>query len=86
MYLYIYIYIYNLHFFEQKIYSHQVLTYLKVPGIPVRKSLQNKQIVEEQLNMWIFGVICASLLSGRHLFINKNDKNTRYANIKIMII
>ena len=38
-------YIYNLHFFEQKIYSHQVLIYLNVPGIPVRKPLQNRQIV-----------------------------------------
>ena len=28
-------YIYNLHFFEQKIYSHQVLLYLKVPRIPM---------------------------------------------------
>ena len=30
---------YNLHFFEQKTYSHQVLIYLNVPGIPVRKPL-----------------------------------------------
>ena len=45
------IYIYNLHFFEQKIYSHQVLIYLNVPGIPVRKPLQNRQIVEEQLDV-----------------------------------
>ena len=39
-----YIYIYNLHFFEQNIYSHQVLIHLNVPGIPVRKPLQNEQI------------------------------------------
>ena len=38
-------YIYNLQFFEQRIYSHQVLIYLKV-----RKLLQNRQIVEEQLD------------------------------------
>ena len=44
-------YIYNLHFFEQKTYSHQVLIYLNVPGIPVRKPLQNRQIVKEQLDV-----------------------------------
>ena len=44
-------YIYNLHFFKQKTYSHQVLIYLNVPGIPVRKPLQNRQIVEEQLDV-----------------------------------
>ena len=48
--IYRYIDIYNLHFFEQKIYIHQVLIYLIVAGIPVRKPLQNKQIVEEQLD------------------------------------
>ena len=37
-------YIYNLHLFEQKIYSHQVLIYRNVPGIPVRKPLQNRQL------------------------------------------
>ena len=37
--------IYNLHFFEQKTYIHQVLIYLNVPGISVRKPLQNRQIV-----------------------------------------
>ena len=37
-------YIYNLHFFEQNIYSHQVLIYLNLPRTPVRKPLQNKQI------------------------------------------
>ena len=78
--------IYDLDFFEQKIYSHQVLIYLNVPGIPVRKPLQNRQIVEEQLDVWILGVICASLLTGRHLLMNKKDKNSRYTNIKIMII
>ena len=40
--------IYNLHFLKQKAYSYQVLIYLNVPGIPLRKPLQNKQIVEEQ--------------------------------------
>ena len=39
-----FLYIYNLHLFEQKTYSHQVLTYLNVPGIPVRKPLKNRQI------------------------------------------
>ena len=28
--------------FMQKVYSHQVLTYLNVPGIPVKKPLQNR--------------------------------------------
>ena len=37
-------YIYNLHFFKQRIYGHQVLIYLNVPRIPVRKPLQNRQI------------------------------------------
>ena len=36
---------------KQKIYSRQVLTYLNVPGIPVRKRLQNRQITEEQLDV-----------------------------------
>ena len=78
--------VYNLHFFKQNVYSHQVLIYLNVAGIPVRKPLENSQIVEEQLDVWILGVICASLLTGRHLLINKKDKNSRYTNIKIMII
>ena len=34
-------YIYNLHVFKQKVYSRQVLIYLDVPGIPVKKPLQN---------------------------------------------
>ena len=79
-------YIYNLHFFKQKVYSHQVLIYLNVPGIPVRKPLQNRQIVEKQLDVWILGVMCASFLTGRHLSMNKKDKNGQYTNIKIMII
>ena len=33
--------IYNLHFFKQKIYSHQALIYLDVPGIPAKEPLQN---------------------------------------------
>ena len=44
-------YIRNLHFFKQKVYSHQALTYLNVPGIPVKKPLKNNQIVEEQLDV-----------------------------------
>ena len=48
----------NLHFFQLKIYSHQLLAYLNVPGIPVRKPLQNRQIVEEQLDVFVLGVIC----------------------------
>ena len=80
-------YIYNLHFFEQKIYSHQVLMYLNVPGIPVKKSLQNRQIDSWRTTGCVsLGVICASLLTGRHLLMNKKDKNSRYTNIKIMII
>ena len=62
------------------------LMYLNAPGIPVRKLLQNRQIVEEQLDVWVLGVICASLLTGRHLLMNKKDKNNRYTNIKIIII
>ena len=72
-------YIYNLHFFKQNIDSHQVLTYLKAPEIPVRKPSQNRQIVEEQLDVWDLGVIGASLLTGRHLLMNKKDKN-KYAS------
>ena len=34
-------YIYNLNVFKQNVYSHQVLIYLDVPGIPVKKPLQN---------------------------------------------
>ena len=70
--------------FKQKVYCHQALIYLNVTGIPVKKPLQNSQIVEKQLAMWILGVICASFLAGRHLLINKKDKNSRYTNIKIM--
>ena len=81
----VFFYIYNLHFFKQNVYSHQVLIYLNVAGIPVRKPLENSQIVEEQLDVWILGVICASLLTGRHLLMNKKDKSSRYTNIKIMI-
>ena len=73
--LFFFFYIYNLHFFEQKTYSHQVLIYLNVPGIPVRKPLQNRQIVEEQLDLSL-GVICASFLTGKHLLMNKKDKNS----------
>ena len=43
-YHFFFLYIYNLHFSEQKTYSHQVLIYLNVPGIPVRKPLQNRHI------------------------------------------
>ena len=44
MYIYIYIfffYIYNLHVLKQNVYSRQVLIYLDVPGIPIKKPLQN---------------------------------------------
>ena len=33
-------YIYNLHVFKQNVYSHQVLIYLDVPGIPLKNPLQ----------------------------------------------
>ena len=33
--------IYNLHVSKQKVYSHQVLLYLDVPGIPVKMPLQS---------------------------------------------
>ena len=85
-YIFFLLYIYNLHFLKQKVYSHQVLIYLNVPGIPLRKPLQNKQIVEEQWDVWVLGVICASFLTGRHLLMNKKDRNSRYTNMKIMII
>ena len=42
-------YIYNLHFFKQKVYSHQLLIYLNVPGIPFKKPLQNS--VKSLLNI-----------------------------------
>ena len=71
-------YIYNLQFFKQKFYSHQVFIYLNLTGIPVKKPLQNSQIVEEQLDVWILGAICARFLTGRHLLTNKKDKNSRY--------
>ena len=32
-------------------YSNQVLMYLNEPEIPVRKPLQNRQVVEEQHNV-----------------------------------
>ena len=64
-------YIYNLHFFKQKVYSHLVLIYLNVSGIPVKKPLHNSQIVEEQLDVWILGVISASFLTGRHLLTRR---------------
>ena len=77
---------YNLHFFKKKILSQHVVIYLNVPGIPVKKPLQNSKIVEEQLDVWILGVIYISFLTVRHLLKNKKDKNSWYINIKIMII
>ena len=75
-------YIHNLHFSKQKVYSHQVLIYLNVPEIPVRKPLQNRQIVSWRTTGCVsLGVICASLLTGRHLLMNKKDKKSRYTNI-----
>ena len=73
-------------FFKQKVHSYQALTYLNVLGIQVRKPFQNSQIVEEQLDVWILGVICARLLTGRYLLINKKYENSQYTNIKVMII
>ena len=73
-------------FFKQKIHIYQVLIYLNVPGIPIRKPLQNSQINKKQLDMWILRVICASLLTGRHLWINKKYENSQHSTIKIMII
>ena len=49
----VFFYIYNLHLFKQKCYSHKVLVYLNVPEIPVKKPFQNRQIVEEQLDVSI---------------------------------
>ena len=87
MHINFFFYIYNLHFFEQKTYSHQVLIYLNVPGIPVKKPLQNRQIISWRTTGCVsLGVICASLLTGRHLLMDKKDKNSQYTNIKIMII
>ena len=84
---YFFFFIYNLHFFEQKIYSHQVVIYQNVPGIPVRKPLQNRQIDSWRTTGCVsLGVICANFLTGRHLLMNKKDKNSWYTNIKIMII
>ena len=51
--IFFFFYIYILRLFKQKVYSHQVFIYLNVPGIPVKKPLQNNQIVGEQLNVWI---------------------------------
>ena len=45
----------------------------------------DRKLVEEQLHVSL-GVICASFLTGRHLLMNKKDKNSRYTNTKIMII
>ena len=87
IFFFLYIYIYNLHFFEEKIYSHQVFIYLNVPGIPVRRPLPNRQTDSwKQLDVWVLGVTCASLLTARHLLMNKKDKNSQYTNIKIMTI
>ena len=58
----------NLHAFRQKVYSHQVLIYLDVPGIALKKTTTKYLI--EQLDVFRFGVICASLLTGR-IFTNK---------------
>ena len=46
----------------------------------------DRYIVEEQLDVRVLGVICTSLLTGRHLLVNKMDKNSQYTNIKIMTI
>ena len=45
---FVFLYI-HLQFFEQNIYSHQVLMYLNIPGI--QSESKNRQIVEEQLDV-----------------------------------
>ena len=47
---------------------------------------KDKQIVEEQWDVWVLGVICASFVTARYLLIKKKDKNSRYTKLKIMII
>ena len=84
--IFLFLFSHDSSFFKQKVHSYQVLTYLNVPAIQVRKPFQNSQIVEEQLDVWILGVICARLLTGRHLLINKKYENSQYTNIKVMII
>ena len=67
-------YTYNLHFFEQKTYSHQLLIYLNVPGIPVRMPLQNIHIVSRRATGCVsLGVICATLLTGFSRYLGFGD-------------
>ena len=61
--------------FQTKICSQQVLIYLDVPGISVKEPLQNSWMYEVKVN-------CASFLTGRHLLLNKKDKNSRYTKYK----
>ena len=73
-------YIYNLHVFKQKVNSHQVLIYLDVPGIPAKSHYKTVDRATGCVKL------CANFLTRRHLLINKKDKNSRYNNLKIMII
>ena len=78
-------YIFNLHFLKQKVYSHQVLMYLNVPGIPVKNPLQSCQIIGENWMCHFRGDLW-QLFDWETLLINKNDKNSRHININMMII
>ena len=59
MYIYIYIYIhiysvYTIYTFSNKKFTdtkNLAIIYLNVPGIPVRKPFESRQIVEEQLDV-----------------------------------
>ena len=57
MYIYIYIHIYSvytIYTFSNKKFTdtkNLAIIYLNVPGIPVRKPFENRQIVEEQLDV-----------------------------------
>ena len=57
MYIYIYIHIYSvytIYTFSNKKFTdtkNLAIIYLNVPGIPVRKPFESRQIVEEQLDV-----------------------------------
>ena len=55
MYIYIHIYsVYTIYTFSNKKFTdtkYLAIIYLNVPGIPVRMPFQNRQIVEEQLDV-----------------------------------
>ena len=79
-------------FFPHKQFTRFQIKSLQSPGTyisgrtwdPSQKAI-SKQLIE-QLDVCSFGVIFSSFLAGRHLLINKKDKNSRYTKIKIMII